>query len=43
LAAADAFGVVPVGVGALDEGDLVTLELFRAAETRTSEEALGGG
>lgn len=39
LAAADAFAVVPVGVADLDAGDTVTLELFRAPETRTKAEA----
>jgi molybdopterin molybdotransferase len=39
LAAADAFGVVPVGVGALDAGDPITLEWFRSPESRTAEEA----
>jgi molybdopterin molybdotransferase len=42
LAAADAFGVVPVGVGELSPGDAITLELFRSPETRTRSEALGG-
>ncbi len=41
LAAANAFGVVPVGVGSLDEGDQVVLEMFGWQESRTREEALG--
>ena len=41
LAAADAYGVVPVGVGTLDAGDPVELEMFRWPETRTRAEALG--
>lgn len=40
LAAADAFAVIPVGVGDVDSGEPVTLELFRSPETRTMEEAL---
>lgn len=39
LAAADAFAVVPVGVAAVAAGAEVTLELFRAAEIRTLEDA----
>jgi molybdopterin molybdotransferase len=42
LAAADAFAVVPVGVGDLAAGATVELEWFRSPETRTYEEALGG-
>jgi molybdopterin molybdotransferase len=42
LAAADAFAVVPVGVGDLAVGDTVELEWFRSPESRTYEEALGG-
>lgn len=42
LAAADAFAVVPVGVGDLALGDPVDLEWFRGPETRTFEEVLGG-
>jgi molybdopterin molybdotransferase len=42
LAAADAFGVVPVGVGDLDAGAPIDLELFRSPETRTAAEALDG-
>jgi molybdopterin molybdotransferase len=39
LALADAFGVVPVGVGSLEAGDPITLEWFRSPESRTAEEA----
>ncbi|WKZ83510.1 MAG: molybdopterin molybdotransferase MoeA [Acidimicrobiia bacterium] len=39
LAAADAFAVVPVGVGTVAVGEVVTVEMWRAAETRTLEEA----
>jgi len=42
LAAADAFAVVPVGVGDLEAGATVELEWFRSPEMRTYEEALGG-
>lgn len=42
LALADAFAVVPVGVGTVRAGEAVELELFRAPETRSREEALGG-
>jgi molybdopterin molybdotransferase len=38
LAAADAFAVVPVGVGDVSAGDNVILEMFRSAENRTSED-----
>jgi len=41
LAAADAFAVVPVGVGEVGVGDTVAIEWFRAPEARTIEEALG--
>ncbi|MCJ7726521.1 MAG: hypothetical protein MUP76_09075 [Acidimicrobiia bacterium] len=41
LAAADAFAVVPVGVGSLAAGDPVSLEMFRWPESRTAEEVLG--
>ncbi|MDH3500499.1 MAG: molybdopterin-binding protein, partial [Acidimicrobiia bacterium] len=41
LAAADAFGVVPVGVGRVDAGDPVTLEMFTWPETRRAEEVVG--
>lgn len=39
LAAADGFAVVPVGVGTVAAGGVVTVEMWRAAETRTLEEA----
>ncbi len=39
LAAADAFAVIPVGVGALAAGDTVMLEMFRADESRSLAEA----
>jgi molybdopterin molybdotransferase len=39
LAAADAFAVIPVGIGEVAAGDEVVLELFRSAETRSLEEA----
>ncbi len=39
LAAADAFAVIPVGVGDLAVGDTVTLELFHADESRSLAEA----
>ena len=42
LAAADAFAVVPVGIGAVAAGAHVEVELFRALEARTRKEALGG-
>jgi molybdopterin molybdotransferase len=42
LAAANAYGVVPVGVGSLEAGDSVSLEMFRWQESRTREEVLGG-
>lgn len=42
LAAADAFAVVPRGVGTVAAGESVDLELFRSPETLTREEALGG-
>ena len=41
LAAADAFAVVPVGVGELAAGDRVALEMFRWPESRTAEEVAG--
>jgi molybdopterin molybdotransferase len=40
MAAADALGVVPVGVGDMDAGDEIVVEWFGARETRTAEEAL---
>jgi molybdopterin biosynthesis enzyme len=42
LAAADAFAVVPVGVGDVAAGVDVDLEWFRSPETRSYEEVLGG-
>jgi molybdopterin molybdotransferase len=39
LAAADAFAVIPVGVGEVAAGDTVTLELFHADESRSLAEA----
>ena len=42
LAAADAFAVVPVGVGDLAAGADVELEWFRSPEARSYEEVLGG-
>ncbi|MBP1631974.1 MAG: molybdenum cofactor synthesis domain [Acidobacteria bacterium] len=41
LARADAFAVVPSGVGELPSGAGVDLEMFRWPEARTMEEALG--
>ncbi len=41
LAAADAFAVVPVGVGGLAAGERVELEMFRWPEARTAGEVLG--
>lgn len=41
LAFADAFAVVPRGVGTIAQGEPVELELFRSPETRTRQEALG--
>jgi molybdenum cofactor synthesis domain-containing protein len=38
LAAADAFAVVPVGVGSVSAGDDVILEMFRWPEARTADE-----
>jgi molybdopterin molybdotransferase len=40
-AAAEAFGVVPVGVADLAAGDDIEIEWFGSRETRTAEEALG--
>ena len=42
LAAANAYGVVPVGVGSLEAGAPVELEMFRWEETMTREEVFGG-
>ena len=41
LAFADAFAVVPRGVGTVGAGSPVELEMFRSPETRTREEVLG--
>ena len=38
LAAADAFAVIPVGVGKVSAGDDVILEMFRWPEARTADE-----
>jgi molybdopterin biosynthesis enzyme len=35
---ADCFAVLPVGVASVDVGDPVTLELFRAVETRGADD-----
>ncbi len=40
-AAADAFAVVPVGIGVVERGETVTLEWFRHPAARTVEEVLG--
>jgi molybdopterin biosynthesis enzyme len=37
---ADAFAVVPRGVGDVKEGDSVTLELFRALESRGVDDVI---
>ena len=42
LAAADAFAVVPAGIGAIEAGSLVELEMMRMPAARTAEEVLGG-
>ena len=42
LARADAFAVIPAGRGRVEEGDWITLELFRSPESRSAAEALGG-
>ena len=42
LARADAFAVIPVGVGDVEAGDRVTIELFRAPETRPASDVLDG-
>ncbi len=42
MADADAFAVIPVGVGDVAAGEPVVVEWFRNPETRTMEEALGG-
>jgi molybdopterin molybdotransferase len=40
MAAADVFGVIPVGIGNIAEGEMITVEWFGNPETRTMEEAL---
>lgn len=42
LAAADAFAVVPVGVGVVEAGERVEIEWFGSIERRTRKEALDG-
>ena len=42
LARADAFAVIPLGKGLVEEGDWITLELFRSPESRSAAEALDG-
>ena len=42
LARADAFAVVPVGTGMVEDGDPVAIELFRSPEARTAAEVLDG-
>jgi molybdopterin biosynthesis enzyme len=42
LAAADAFVVVPVGVGRVEAGERVEIEWFGSLERRTRKEALDG-
>lgn len=42
LAAADAFAVIPVGVGDVAEGERVEVEWFRSVERRTRKEAIDG-
>ena len=42
LAAADAFAVIPRGVGRVEAGEPLDLELFRSPERRTKEEVCGG-
>ena len=41
MARADAFAIIPVGVGTLEAGSAVDLEMFRWPELRTAENALG--
>jgi molybdopterin biosynthesis enzyme len=41
VAGADAFGVIPVGVGDVAAGEEIIVEWFGARETRSAEEALG--
>lgn len=40
-AAADAFAVIPVGTGRVEEGENVVLEWFRDPAARSVEEVLG--
>ena len=42
LARADAFAVIPVGIGPVGMGDTVTVELFRVPESRSLSEVLDG-
>ena len=42
LARADAFAVIPVGVGKVGAGDRVMIELFRAPEARSASDVLDG-
>ena len=42
LARAAAFAVIPVGMGNVEVGDPVTIELFRSPETRSISDVLGG-
>ena len=41
MARADAFAIIPVGVGTLEAGSAVDQEMFRWPELRTAENALG--
>ena len=41
LARADAFAVIPIGVGEVSAGDTVTLELFGSPESRPASQVLG--
>jgi molybdopterin molybdotransferase len=41
VAGADAFGVIPVGVGDLEAGEAIIVEWFGGPEARSAEEALG--
>jgi molybdenum cofactor synthesis domain-containing protein len=43
LAAADGFGVVPIGTGDIPAGGEIEVEWFRAPERRTYQEVLGDG
>ncbi|MFH1105209.1 MAG: gephyrin-like molybdotransferase Glp [Actinomycetota bacterium] len=42
MAGADAFAMIPVGIGDVAAGDVVAVEWFRSPETRTMEEGLSG-